>query len=90
MKKFFAVLLVGGIAFASCKKDKSPIDCTTAANNITKAAQAYGTAPTKENCQAYKAALNDLINNSTCSGSLSASDKELYNAALSSLTCEDR
>ena len=87
MKKIFTVLLVGGIAFASCKKSKNPIDCTAAANNMSKAAQAYATSQTKENCQAYKNALRDLVNNSSCTG-LTESQKQEYNSTIDGLNCD--
>ncbi len=87
MKKLLTIALIGLISFASCKKDDSAINCTDLSNNATKAAQAYGLSQTAENCQAYKKAMTDYVN-SSCFTSLSSSDKEMYNAALTSLSCE--
>lgn len=85
MKKIVTVLSIVCIAFASCKKDKG-VDCSAAINKVTKAGQAFGTDQTTQNCEAYKAALQEYIN-SSCFTGLSQQQKESYNESINSLNC---
>ncbi|MGN6440065.1 MAG: hypothetical protein ACTHMM_26295 [Agriterribacter sp.] len=77
MKAFIALLMMAAITTTSCKKDKA-VDCKAAAENYVKAGKAYGENPSKENCKAYKAAI-DEYKNSSCLDGLSQMEKDLFN-----------
>lgn len=62
-----ATLVIGAIIFTSCKKDDDPVSCNYAVelqeelNTLTNAANVYAANPTTENCNAYKDAFNDYL-----------------------------
>lgn len=62
-----AVVLVGSLAYSSCKKD-DPQTCDYATalqdelSTLSTAASVYSSNPTTENCLAYKAAFNTYLN----------------------------
>lgn len=87
MKKMIASLLISGVLFASCKKDKG-VDCMAAVNKATKASETYFGSQTKENCDAYKAAMQEYIN-SSCFTSLTQEQKNSYNESLNSIDCAE-
>lgn len=76
MKALIALFMMAAIATTGCKKDKAE-DCTAATDKYVKAGQAYGADPNKENCKAYKAAIEGY-KNSSCYSNLSQSQKDAF------------
>jgi hypothetical protein len=91
MKKIIlaiAVCCIATFVLVSCKKDKDKaIDCNAATQKISTAAQAYATSQSAANCNAYKSALQDLLN-SDCANGISASEKETFQSLINSLSCQ--
>lgn len=81
----FAIAMIGG-TIASCKKDDTQTDCSSALKKATDAATAYTQNQSSANCQNYKAALSEYIK-SSCFTSLSAEQKAQYQETLDDLTC---
>jgi len=80
-----AVALVVTLSIGiGCKKD-NPVNCTDKASKMSAAAVAFQADDSKANCEAYKAALQDLVN--SCGGTMSASEKETYQAMIDDMTC---
>jgi len=82
----FAITMIGGTV-VSCKKDKK--DCTAAIKKASDAATAFIQNQSVENCNAYKAAIHELLDGD-CAGSISADQKAAYQEALEDYDCEPR
>ncbi|MGN6440064.1 MAG: hypothetical protein ACTHMM_26290 [Agriterribacter sp.] len=76
MKRIITLFAVATIATTACKKDKVE-DCVSATDKYVKAGQAYGANPSKENCEAYKAAIEGY-KNSSCYSNLSQEQKNAF------------
>lgn len=87
MKRMITLFMVAAIATTSCKKDKG-VDCLAAANKMQKAAETYFNSDTKENCDAYKAAMQEYIN-SSCFSSLSQEQKNSLQQDIDDTNCAD-
>ena len=87
MKRIITLFAVAAIATTACKKDKG-VDCLAAANKINKAGEAYVNSGTTENCEAYKAAMQEYIN-SSCFSSLTQEQKDNYSASVNNLDCAE-
>ena len=88
MKKIIYGVAIASLivaASASCKKS-SPVSCEDKAKKANEAASAYANDGSKEHCVAYKAALQDLF--SSCSGTMSAQEKEQYQAMIDGMDCQ--
>lgn len=84
MKKLTFILLAvaGSLAFINCSGDDdkgSAIDCASHANRIGDAAVDYSNDPTTANCNAYRDALQDAIDDN-CQAST-------YQTILDNLDC---
>lgn len=87
MKRIITLFAVAAIATTACKKEKT-VDCMAAVNKMQKAAEAYFNSDTKENCDAYKAAMQEYIN-SSCFSSLSQEQKDDLNEQINDTNCAE-
>jgi len=87
MKKIifaFAVATISTIALTNCSKS-NPITCTEKAAKVQAAAAVYVADDKKENCLAYKAAIQDYVN--SCATSMTADQKAQYEAMIADMNC---
>jgi len=88
MKKIFYGVAIASLIVAasvSCKKS-NPVSCEDKSKKVSDAADAYGADGSKEHCVAYKAAIQDYLN--SCAGSMSASQKEQFQAMIDGMDCQ--
>lgn len=86
MKAFIALFMLAAIATTGCKKDKA-VDCVAAAKKYQKAGEVFWDDQTKENCKAYKEALNEYVN-SSCFSSLPQAQKDMIKASVDDIDCD--
>jgi len=87
MKKIiyaFAIICLSAIVFTNCSKS-NPISCTEKVAKMQAAQTAYMADDKKENCLAYKAAIEDLV--SSCATSMTADQKAQYEAMVADMAC---
>lgn len=83
MKAFIALFMLAAIATTGCKKDKA-VDCKAAIEKVMKAQQAFTNEDTKENCKAFKAAVEEYKNSSCLSG-ISQAEKAVFDQLSASV-----
>ncbi|GAA3642418.1 hypothetical protein [Flavivirga jejuensis] len=88
MKKLMlSALLIGALGFTSCGSDDdgdSAKSCETLAQELTDTLSDYVTDQSVENCNAYKAALQALVDNGTC---LEEGEEATTQALIDGLDC---
>ncbi len=89
LKKLFAVLMIA--SFVCCgKKGITGINtqqCADKVKAVTDALNAYAASPIKANCEAYKSALQNYVNDAVGCG-IGTGDLSSARQAIESLTCQ--
>jgi hypothetical protein len=85
-------IIISGLCYAaiscmvlmSCGKTQTCVNLITA---VTTASNNYASEQTKANCEAYKTAMQNWINNADCSNA-DATTKTDFKAAIDSMVCQ--
>ncbi|MFM9909752.1 MAG: hypothetical protein ACKVOW_10405 [Chitinophagaceae bacterium] len=89
LKKLFAVLMIA--SFVCCgKKGITGINtqqCADKAKAVSEALNAYVASPVKANCEAYKSALQNYVNDAVGCG-ITTGDLSAARQAIESLSCQ--
>lgn len=86
---FLSALAFVAISFASCGGDScDAADITAAVDNISTTLTAYTADDSKENCEAYRDALNDYINDLKDCDGVSQTTIDGFQDDVDALTCE--
>ena len=88
MKKLlYSALVVCAFSFASCGGGCDADDITAAGNKISEAATAYGTDQSTANCEAYRAAINDYIDELDDCDLVTQETIDAFKASRDDLSC---
>jgi hypothetical protein len=80
----FGYVAISCMVLMSCGKTQTCVNLITA---VTTASNNYASEPTKANCEAYKTAMQNWINNADCSNA-DATTKADFKAAVDSMVCQ--
>lgn len=89
LKKLFAVLVIASLVCCG-KKGITGVNtqqCADKVKAVTDALNAYAASPVKANCEAYKSALQNYVNDAVGCG-IAVGDLSAARQAIESLTCQ--